>query len=139
MPPVDLVPVAPASRPARLRFPKAARLTGAGEFRRVKERGRSFPGRFLVLGVLAEAAPAGLDSRIGLVTSRRVGNAVVRNRVRRLLREAVRHSRPQLRGGYWLVLIARYTAAHATAAELAAEWRKLARKAGVLLPPPPSC
>lgn len=137
-------PVDPSAKRPRLRFPKAARLTRASEFLRVKEKGRSFPGRFLVLGFLADAKSAASDSRVGLVTSRRVGGAVVRNRVRRLLREAVRHSRPLLRPGCWLVIIARYTAARASAPELAAEWRKLAKKAGALqspasavTPPPP--
>ena len=124
--------------PPRLRFPKAARLTRPGEFGRVKEKGRSFPGRFLVLGVLLDAEPPGHDSRLGLVTSRRVGNAVVRNQVRRRLREAIRQTRPRLRPGCWLVVVARYTAARATGAELDAEWRKLARQAGILRPPPPS-
>ena len=129
--------MSPPGQPPRLRFPKAVRLTRPGEFGRVKEKGRSFPGRFLVLGVLADAEPPGHDSRVGLVTSRRVGNAVVRNRVRRLLREAVRHSRPQLRAGCWMVIVARYTAARARADELASEWRKLARRAGILPPPVP--
>ena len=127
-------PDAPRGPQPRLRFPKAARLTRAGEFRRVKEKGRSWPGRFLVLGVLPDAAPADTDSRIGFVTSRRVGGAVVRNRVRRRLREAVRHSRPRLKPGCWLVVVARYTAARAGAAELAAEWLKLARRASILRP-----
>ncbi len=137
----------PSNQPGRgprLRFPKAARLTRAGEFSRVKEQGRSFPGRLLVLGVLPDAEPsAGAGSRIGLVTSRRVGGAVVRNTVRRHLREAVRHARPRLRGGYWIVVVARYTAGRARSEELAAEWLKLARRAGILLPdvpvtPPPT-
>ena len=130
---------APPAGPRRLRFPRAARLTRATEFRRVKEKGRSLPGRYLVLGFLADAEPPGGDSRVGLVTSRRVGNAVTRNRVRRFLREAVRRSRPGLRAGCWLVVVARHTAARATAADLAAEWQKLARKAGILRAPPVVC
>ena len=136
------VPSSPDSsvprQPARLRFPRGARLTRAGEFRRVKERGRSWPGRFLVLGVLLDAAPPEVSSRIGFVTSRRVGGAVVRNLLRRRLREAVRASRPQLKPGCWVVLVARHTAARASAAELAAEWLKLARRAAILPRPAPS-
>ncbi len=137
-------PPDPSERGPRLRFPKAARLTRATEFQRVKERGRSFPGRLLVLGILTDAGPtADAGSRIGFVTSRRVGGAVVRNTVRRHLREAVRHTRPRLRAGCWIVVIARYTAGRAKGSELAAEWLKLARRAGILLPgssapPPPS-
>ena len=132
-------------RGPRLRFPKAARLTRATAFARVKKYGRSFPGRLLVLGVLTEAEPdPDTGSRVGFVTSRRVGGAVVRNQVRRHLREAVRHTRPQLRAGCWIVVIARNYAARATGRELAAEWLKLARRAGILwpvapaTPPPPS-
>ena len=66
-------------RGPRLRFPKAARLTRATAFARVKKYGRSFPGRLLVLGVLTEAEPIpDTGSRVGFVTSKRVGGAVVR-------------------------------------------------------------
>ena len=88
-----------------------------------------------MLGVLTGAEPnPEAGSRVGFVTSRRVGGAVVRNQVRRYLREAVRHSRPQLRPGCWIVVIARNYAARATGRELAAEWLKLAKRAGILLP-----
>ena len=128
-------PLSDLERKPRLRFPKAARLTRATAFARVKKYGRSFPGRLLVLGVLTEAEPnPDIGSRVGFVTSRRVGGAVVRNAVRRHLREAVRHTRPQLRAGCWIVVIARNYAARASGRELAAEWLKLARRAGILLP-----
>lgn len=128
-------PPTAGGRGPRLRFPKAARLTEAREFQHVKLHGRSLPGRLLVLGYLvdAESAPEA-GSRVGLVTSRRVGGAVQRNAVRRHLREAVRQARPRLRGGCWIVLIARYTAARASGSELAKEWLKLAGRAGILLP-----
>ena len=131
----------PASRPAqpRLRFPKITRLTSAGEFRRVREKGRSWGGRFLVLGVLTGAPPDGNHpARIGFVTSKRVGGAVVRNTVRRRLREAVRVVRPHLKVGCWVVLVARYTAAKASTAELAQEWLRLARRASILMSDPSS-
>ena len=127
----------PAARQGqpRLRFPKAARLTTTGEFRRVREKGRSWPGKFLVLGVLVGAPPDGAGpARVGFVTSKKVGGAVVRNAVRRRLREAVRVTRPQLRAGLWLVLVARYTAGKASAEELRQEWLRLARRASILLP-----
>ena len=56
-------------------------------------------------------------SRFGLVVSRRVGNAVVRNRVKRWLREAVRHEKSGLTG-FDVVLIARNSAAGAGAMAL---------------------
>ncbi len=101
----------------------------------MREHGRAWPGKFLVLGVLTGAPPDGTwPARVGFVTSRKVGGAVVRNGVRRRLREAVRATRPQLRAGLWLVLVARYTAGRADAGELRAEWLRLARRASILLP-----
>ncbi len=73
-------------------------------------------------------------TRIGIITSRRVGGAVVRNRVRRRFREIVRVDRPQLISSCWLVLIARHRAAAASFAELRSEWRVMAERAAILLP-----
>lgn len=117
----------------RLRFPKEARLRRGFEFARVKNEGRALHGKFFILSVLTkDLPPAAL--RVGLITSRRVGGAVVRNRVRRRLREIVRQARPQVREGVWLVLIARHTAARATYQELQSEWSALARRSGILRP-----
>src|SRR5258708_39042685 len=96
-------------RADRLRFPKSARLFRAAEFRRMKAEGVSFHGKFMVLSVLKDLPTP--EVRVGLITSRRVGGAVERNRVRRRLREIVRAARPHIVPGTWLTLIARQTAA----------------------------
>ena len=70
--------------------------------------------------------------RVGLVTSRRLGGATVRNRVRRRLREIVRRNQHALKGGTWLVVIARPAAAQADSAALEEEWLRLARRAELL-------
>lgn len=119
----------PGARP-RLRFPKAARLSGAREFARVKEEGRTWPGKFFVLSVLFDAEVG--ESRLGIITSRRVGGAAVRVKARRLLRETVRPTRPALHPGCWIVLIARHTMKRATLSLLADEWSRLGRRAGIL-------
>jgi len=136
---------------ASLRFPKSARLTRASEFLKVKTEGRSFHGRFIVLGALdfsarklppnqpsqqkAEAElPQKIEpssARIGVITSRRVGSAVTRNRVRRRLRELTRVSRPRMRDDLWLVLIARASAAKATFREIEKDWLALAKRAAI--------
>jgi ribonuclease P protein component len=72
------------------------------------------------------------ETRIGFVTSRRVGGAVVRNRVRRQLREVVRAARPLMGRGFWLVIIARQAAARASFEAIRAEWLQLAQRCAVL-------
>lgn len=82
------------------------RLRYQSEFRRVYDRGRSFPGSFIVLFVLAEPD---VERKAGFVAGRRVGNAVMRNRAKRLLREAYRHHKGRIpEHGYQLVLVARH-------------------------------
>lgn len=114
-----------------LSFPKSARLWRASEFSRLRAEGKAVHGKLMVLSVLRHEA-GGVAARIGIVTSRRVGGAVVRNRVRRQLREAVRLARPYLAANCWLVLIARHQASQATFHALDAEWQSLARRSGVL-------
>lgn len=97
----------------------------------MRQEGSPYFGRFFIMNVLA-TVPELTAVRVGLVTSRRVGNAVCRNRVRRRLREIVRADLPRLRRGTWLVLVAKRPAVEATFAELQGEWRRLARRATLL-------
>ncbi len=113
--------------------PRAVRIFRGAEFQLLRERGRAVHGPYFTLvGVRREE---GVESRLGVVTSRRVGNAVERNRVRRRLRELHRLSRPDLVPGWWLVLIARRAGAEATWEELRTEWLRLARKLSILPAP----
>ena len=117
---------------ATLGFSKSRRLTKPAEFAQVKTTGTAHRGRLLILGVL-ETAVAG-PFRAGFVTSKRVGGAVVRNRIRRRLREIVRCNQHALRPGIWLVLIARPAAAEASSKALEDEWLRLAKRAFILAP-----
>jgi ribonuclease P protein component len=113
----------------RLMFPKARRLTRPSEFDRVKKQGRVEHGKFLVLGFLREGA---LPMRAGFVTSRVIGRAVVRNRIRRRMREIVRKHQNEILDGVWIVTIARTSAANATYQDLEGEWLRLAGRASIL-------
>ena len=76
------------------------------QFAIVYNKGSSFADRLMVL----KAMPNGLEfSRYGISVSKRVGNAVVRNRLKRLLREILRVT--SLRPGWDIILIVRGTAA----------------------------
>jgi ribonuclease P protein component len=117
--------------PDSFSFPKTRRLTRASEYERVKRDGVMRRGKLLMLNV-APMENSG-QWRVGFVTSRRVGGAVVRNRIRRRLREIVRQYQRALRGGFWMVLVARRDAANASYQQLEHEWLRLARRASILL------
>jgi len=72
--------------------------------------------------------------RYGITVSGRVGKAVVRNRVRRRLREAMRMRLRHLLSGRDVVLVARPAAAEATWSQLCAALDSLLRRGGMLLP-----
>ena len=112
-------------------FPRARHLTQASEYERVKRDGYTRRGKLLIANVapIENAGPC----RVGFVTSRRIGGAVVRNRVRRRLREIVRQHQHTLREGFWIVLIARREAADASYRALEHEWLRLAKRASILL------
>lgn len=114
----------------RLRLPRARRLTRASEFACVREQGRAFRGELMTLVV--GAGDAEEAARSAVVTSKRVGNAVVRNRVRRRVREIFRTNQPRIGSGVWIVTIARAAAARASFAALEAEWLRLAERASIL-------
>ena len=74
----------------------------------------------------------GEDIRFGLSTGRQLGGAVVRNRVRRRLREAIRAMAPSFQPGWDVLIIARPGLATADHATLADVLNRLLRKGGVL-------
>jgi ribonuclease P protein component len=114
-----------------LSFPKTRRLTHRSEYERVKRNGITQRGKLLMLNAMTINNSEAW--RAGFVTSGRVGGAVVRNRVRRRLREIVRRHQHELRQGIWFVIIARHEAATASYGALEDEWLRLSRRASILL------
>jgi ribonuclease P protein component len=81
------------------------RLSRSAEFERVYRQGRSIANRHLVLYTFPNASVE--RPRLGLSVSRKVGGAVERNRIKRLLREAFAHAEAELRPGQDVVVVAR--------------------------------
>jgi ribonuclease P protein component len=105
------------------------RLRDDEQFRRVRSEGRSWSHLLLVLCSL----PNGLDySRFGFSVSKRVGKAVVRNRVKRLLREAARARQALVEPGYDVVFVAREPIGDADYPQVDRAVEQLLAEAGLL-------
>jgi ribonuclease P protein component len=89
----------------RLGFRRSARLKLGRDFARLRNEG----GRITCGCLIANWLPVlqGSHSRLGVITSRKLGGAVVRTRARRLLRESFRLHQHELAQGLDLVLVAR--------------------------------
>ncbi len=81
------------------------------DFRRLYSKGKTAANAYLVVYYRRNKTAV---NRLGLTVGTRIGKAVVRNRVRRLIRESYRLREEQLRKGYDLVIVARTRAAGAS-------------------------
>ena len=123
---------------------KSARCAGRGFF--VWSNGRPLPEQRVPAGLypgeeqrqpgaggLFPEKPPGLV-RVGITTSKKIGNAVQRNRSRRVIREAFRQLAPQVRPGVDLVFVARGKTPHVKSTEVRRHMERLLSGAGLLLP-----
>jgi ribonuclease P protein component len=92
--------------------------------------GRKCVGRFLVLYALNRPEPH-LPTRAGFTASRKVGDSVARNRIRRRLRDLFRRRHSRLAGGWDLAVNARHGALRATAEALAEDFDRCLSKLGL--------
>lgn len=99
------------------------------DFRRLYSRGRSYLSPVLVTYVMKNRSE---QVRIGITSSKKIGKAVVRNRSRRVIREAFREISSQVRPGYDLVFVARGKTPFVKSTEILRVMKKELKEAGVL-------
>ncbi len=97
------------------------RVRRSSDFRRAQRFGRKLTSKHFVVLVHARDDEPDGPARLGLTVSKRVGNAVRRNRTKRLIREAFRHSPELWHTGIDLVVIARPAADSLTSEQVARE------------------
>ena len=122
--------MAPAPMDCVKASPQPGRLQRRAEFLRAASKGR----KAAVHGLVLQALPRGDEdiARLGFTVTKKVGNAVIRNRTRRRLKEAARllfRERPVT--GFDLVMIGRDTTRGRPFAELIEDLRRALAKAGV--------
>ncbi len=107
------------------------RLTRSNDFRRVRRSGKSYAHPLVVLYSLRSGQPG---VRVGVTAGLTVGNAVRRNRSKRLLREAMRTYLPQVVPGVDMMLIARSALANSNLQQTVEALFSLLKRADLLAP-----
>jgi len=108
--------------------PRSGRLTADHDIRRTIRTGRRAAQGRVVLYVV----PADQATRAAFVSGRRVGNAVARNRARRLMREAWRALVPEIPGGFDIVFVARTDVEAVGMHDMLADMRGALERVGAL-------
>ena len=99
------------------------------DFRRIYSRGKSFVTPVVVVYALKIRTK---NVRVGITTSKKIGNAVERNRSRRVIREAYRGLMSRVKPGCDLVLVARGRTPHVKSTEVARHLERQLSAAGLL-------
>ena len=111
-----------------MKFSKSLKLNHL--FRRLYHKGKSAAGKYLVIYCRRNGTQ---ENRIGLTVSTKLGHAVVRNRVRRRLREIYRLHESQFQPGWDIVVVARSRAVDAPYQKLERAYLSQAEKLGLLI------
>ena len=112
------------------RFPKSSRIQASADFRAIREQGKRLAKGCMLANW--QSLPSGSPSRLGVITSRRIGKAHVRNRARRLMRESFRLHQHELLQPVELILVARRSIADRQFQSVERHFLSLLKKAGLL-------
>lgn len=108
-------------------FPKTDRILKRDVFRRVYEEGRKTQFRYFTAFVLTKQTDG---TRIGITTTRKMGNSVERNRARRLVREAFRRNKWLVPHGVDIVINAKRSLVEAAYRDFEVEFISFLQRAG---------
>ena len=115
-------------KPPSCTLPADATLRKKSQYDTLRERGIMKRGSFFHRALLQLNPSESTMTRCGFIASSRVGNAVARNRAKRLLRELYRRERSRILSPSWMALIATPQITKATFAQLKEEWNRLLKK-----------
>lgn len=107
---------------------KKYKIRKNSEFRAIYKKGKSFSDKLLVLYISRNNSDF---NRIGVSVSKKVGNSVTRNRIKRLIKEVYRHNEMNIKKGYDLIFIARNSAKGKSYNEIERSMINLFDKAGL--------
>lgn len=110
-------------------LPRNRILKKKKDFQAVYSHGKSYANRFLVLYVFRSN---GFQGKVGFAAGKKLGNAVKRNRVKRLLRESYRVNQGAIKEGVSLLFVGRKAAVDAGCKDLEKAFLALAKKAGIM-------
>ena len=112
-----------------MQFENGVTLRKNMDFRDIYRKGKSFANKFLVIYVRKNRLG---QNRIGFSVSKKVGNSVVRNRVRRLMKESYRLNCSTVKSGYDIIFISRVAAKDADYKAVEKSMKNLFKRASIL-------
>jgi ribonuclease P protein component len=118
-----------AETPKRLRLARSSRLAQNRDFVRVRQNGERLAQGCLIANWYK--LPPGMPARLGVVTGKKIGGAVVRSRARRLLRETFRQHQDELSQPVELVLVARNSIAGKSYGDVEKDFLTVLQRAGL--------
>lgn len=98
------------------------------DFKNVYKKGKSIPDKYLVIYFFRNNSNV---TRVGFTASKKVGNSVMRNRARRLMKESFRNNNSNLKDGYDIVFIARVAIKDASYNDVEKSIRRVMKKAKI--------